>query len=255
MAPADDQTAVKAEAGPEVRAQPAAAEAALQQAAEAAAQPAVGGADAAAAASGAEPPSEQLPQLRQYEKWRWRLLSFAVLPSECAPAVTPSRACVGLHCMHPTVCGPSASAACPAKRSVGCADFRGRPAVGAQSAAALQGQLEARMWAAADAAVLVSGWQLTCACDIRRLCIHTAVGWLGPAVLPCEKQMFLLLQAAAGGVCVASAPQSAASGQHSNPQRRRRGTPPAAAVKAEPEMPAGSQVHHCHPCSMDLSFS
>lgn len=40
------------------------------------------------------------------------------------------------------------------------AAFKGRPAVAPGSAAALQGQLEARMWAAADAAVLVRAQQL-----------------------------------------------------------------------------------------------
>lgn len=85
--PTKEQMAVKAEAGPE--AQPAAAAAAPQQATKAPAQPAVG-TDAAAAAPGATPPNVQPPPQRQHhEEWRWRLLSFTVLPSELAPLAMP----------------------------------------------------------------------------------------------------------------------------------------------------------------------
>jgi hypothetical protein len=86
---------VKAEAGPGVQAQPAAAEAAPQQAGEAPAHEAAG-ADAAAAAAGAAPSGTELPQPRRHEEWRWRLLSSTVLPSELAPAAMPG-ACTGVH--------------------------------------------------------------------------------------------------------------------------------------------------------------
>lgn len=48
------------------------------------------------------------------------------------------------------------------------AAFKGRPPVAPHSAAALQGQLEARMWAAADAAVLVRFLRTNCTCCICR---------------------------------------------------------------------------------------
>ena len=84
--------AVKTEAGPEVQAQPAAAVSAMQPAAEAPALPA----DAAPAAAGTEPSGVQPPQSQHYEEWRWRLLSFTVLPSELAPAAMPHQGCSGM---------------------------------------------------------------------------------------------------------------------------------------------------------------
>lgn len=86
--------AVEAEAGAEPRSEPATGGPAPQQAADAPASMELGPGAAVGAAS---EPSQQPPEQQRHERWRWRLLSFTILPGgfpspRLGHSSTPARA-------------------------------------------------------------------------------------------------------------------------------------------------------------------